>query len=60
MDREGKISDRRAGRIETDLNQRLCQKIRDKVELDFAGEFFFETLKPLANTEQYWYCVVRV
>ena len=44
MDREGNISDRRAGRIETDLNQRLCQKIRDKVELDFAGEFFFETV----------------
>ncbi|GAB4533284.1 MAG: 2,3-bisphosphoglycerate-independent phosphoglycerate mutase [Pleurocapsa sp.] len=44
MDDEGKISDRRAGRIATDLNQRLCQKIRDKVQLDFPGEFFFETV----------------
>lgn len=44
MDDEGKISDRRAGRIATDLNQRLCQKIRDRVKLDFAGEFFFETV----------------
>lgn len=44
MDKEGKISDRRAGRIATDLNKRLCQKICDKVNLDFAGEFFFETV----------------
>lgn len=44
MDEDGCISDRRAGRIATDLNQRLCQKIRDKVKLDFAGEFFFETV----------------
>ncbi|MEM8831202.1 MAG: hypothetical protein AAGE96_17855 [Cyanobacteria bacterium P01_G01_bin.19] len=44
MDEEGKISDRRAGRIATDLNQRLCQKIRHRVKLDFAGEFFFETV----------------
>ena len=44
MDSDGKISDRRAGRIETDLNQRLCQKIRDKISLDFTGEFFFETV----------------
>ncbi len=44
MDKEGKISDRRAGRIATDLNERLCQKIGDKVELDFDGEFFFKTV----------------
>ena len=44
MEQDGNISDRRAGRIATDLNQRLCQKIRDKVTLDFDGEFFFETV----------------
>lgn len=44
IDGEGKVTDRRAGRIATDLNERLCQKIRDKVELDFDGEFFFETV----------------
>jgi len=40
----GEVRDRRAGRIETDLNQQLCQKIRDKVSLDFDGTFFFETV----------------
>ena len=44
IDQEGNVSDRRAGRIETELNERLCQKIRDKVELDFDGKFFFQTV----------------
>ncbi|MGF1486203.1 MAG: 2,3-bisphosphoglycerate-independent phosphoglycerate mutase [Prochloraceae cyanobacterium] len=44
IDSDGKISDRRAGRIETDLNERLCEKIRDRINLNFDGEFFFETV----------------
>ena len=44
MDEEEKISDRRAGRIATDLNQRLCQKICNAVKLNFEGEFFFKTV----------------
>ena len=44
VDGDGLVSDRRAGRIATELNERLCQKIRDKVTLDFGGEFFFETV----------------
>lgn len=44
LDDSGKVSDRRAGRIETDLNRRLCDKIQDKVKLDFEGEFFFQTV----------------
>ena len=44
MNEDGKISDRRAGRIATELNKSLCQKIRQKVKLDFEGEFFFETV----------------
>lgn len=44
LDEAGKVSDRRAGRIATDLNQRLSQKIRDRVTLDFDGTFCFETV----------------
>lgn len=41
---DGTVGDRRAGRISTELNQRLCKTIRDQVSLDFKGEFFFETV----------------
>ncbi|RZM78719.1 2,3-bisphosphoglycerate-independent phosphoglycerate mutase [Leptolyngbya iicbica] len=41
---KGMVSDRRAGRIGTDLNERLVQKICDRVSLDFDGTFFFETV----------------
>jgi 2,3-bisphosphoglycerate-independent phosphoglycerate mutase len=44
IDESGNVSDRRAGRIETDLNRRLCQKINKKVELDFQGKYFFQTV----------------
>jgi len=38
----GEVTDRRAGRIPTDLNRRLCEKVRAAVQLDFDGEVFFE------------------
>jgi 2,3-bisphosphoglycerate-independent phosphoglycerate mutase len=44
LSKDGTVDDRRAGRIATDLNQRLTQKIRDQVSLDFDGTFFFETV----------------
>lgn len=44
MDTEGKIIDRRAGRIATETNRDLCEKIRHTVQLDFEGEYFFETV----------------
>jgi 2,3-bisphosphoglycerate-independent phosphoglycerate mutase len=44
VDSEGRVTDRRAGRIATDLNQQLTKKIRDQVSLDFEGTFFFETV----------------
>lgn len=44
VDDGGNVTDRRAGRIATDLNQRLTQKIRDRVSLDFDGTFSFQTV----------------
>ena len=43
FDDQGRVSDRRAGRIATDLNQRLCAKLNDGLRLDFDGELFVET-----------------
>ncbi|MEQ9553219.1 MAG: 2,3-bisphosphoglycerate-independent phosphoglycerate mutase [Coleofasciculus sp. G3-WIS-01] len=44
IDKEENVTDRRAGRIATEKNRRLCEKIRDKVSLDFEGDYFFETV----------------
>jgi len=42
LDAQGRISDRRAGRIDTRTNQRLCQQIDKAVNLSFGGDYFFE------------------
>jgi len=44
LDREGRVVDRRAGRIDTETNRRLCKKIREAVKLDYEGLFFLETV----------------
>ena len=44
VDEDGIVTDRRAGRIETDLNRQLAQKIQSQVNLDFEGTYFFETV----------------
>jgi 2,3-bisphosphoglycerate-independent phosphoglycerate mutase len=44
-DKNGNIIDRRAGRIDTDSNKRICQKIRDNVSLTPDAEFIIETVK---------------
>ncbi|GAB4366665.1 MAG: 2,3-bisphosphoglycerate-independent phosphoglycerate mutase [Calditrichia bacterium] len=43
LDDQGRVSDRRAGRISTDLNQKLCEKIRKQVQLSGDVEYFIRT-----------------
>ncbi|MCJ7668470.1 MAG: phosphoglycerate mutase, partial [Anaerolineae bacterium] len=44
LDPQGRVVDRRAGRISTETNRRLCQKIREAVRLSRV-EYFFEPVK---------------
>jgi len=44
LDAQGKVVDRRAGRISTEMNRRLCQKIRQAVSLS-PVEYFLEPVK---------------
>jgi 2,3-bisphosphoglycerate-independent phosphoglycerate mutase len=44
VDAAGCLVDRRAGRIDTATNRRLCEKIRQAVTLGFEGDYFFETV----------------
>lgn len=43
IDGEGNVTDRRAGRIPTELNRKLVKKIRENVKLSDGVEFFIET-----------------
>ncbi|OPY86294.1 MAG: cofactor-independent phosphoglycerate mutase [Syntrophaceae bacterium PtaU1.Bin231] len=45
VDAQGIIRDRRAGRIDTDTNRRLCGLLREKVKLPGGVQTFFETEK---------------
>lgn len=45
IDRDGRIVDRRAGRIDTEINQRLGERLRAEITLSDGVEFFFETEK---------------
>ena len=44
IDKNGQITDRRAGRISSEINRKLCNKLRSAVRLDFDGEYFLETV----------------
>ena len=43
LDEEGKVIDRRAGRIPTELNQKLVEKIKQNVKLSDGVEYFLLT-----------------
>jgi 2,3-bisphosphoglycerate-independent phosphoglycerate mutase len=43
LDSEGNVTDRRAGRIPTEVNEKLCQKVQDSVTLSDGIEFFMKT-----------------
>jgi 2,3-bisphosphoglycerate-independent phosphoglycerate mutase len=43
IDRDDKITDRRAGRIATELNQELCKRLQQNITLSDGTEFFIQT-----------------
>ena len=45
VDPSGKVVDRRAGRISTETNQRICQKIQQGLKLDGKVEVIVEPVK---------------
>lgn len=45
IDEHGNVVDRRAGRISSETNERLCAKVRDNLHLDFDVEIFFQMVK---------------
>jgi 2,3-bisphosphoglycerate-independent phosphoglycerate mutase len=45
VDREGRVSDRRAGRIDNETNQRICRKLQEQVRLDGGVEVLFRSVR---------------
>lgn len=45
VDKKGIITDRRAGRIDTDTNKRICAKLQENVKINSPVKFFFEPVK---------------
>ena len=43
IDANGNVTDRRAGRIATELNEQLCQKLTNAIKLSDGIEFFVKT-----------------
>jgi len=45
IDKNGLITDRRAGRIDNETNRRICRKLQDNVKLKSGVEVLFESVK---------------
>ncbi|OPL14208.1 MAG: phosphoglycerate mutase [delta proteobacterium MLS_D] len=45
IDKEGIVTDRRAGRINTETNRRICEKLKREIDLGDGVEFFIEPEK---------------
>jgi 2,3-bisphosphoglycerate-independent phosphoglycerate mutase len=45
VDQQGRVLDRRAGRIDDETNRRICRKLQDQVHLDSGVEVIFETVR---------------
>jgi 2,3-bisphosphoglycerate-independent phosphoglycerate mutase len=45
VDRQGVVLDRRAGRIDDEINRRICRKLQEHVHLDGRAEVFFESVR---------------
>ena len=45
LDREGRISDRRAGRIDNETNHRICGKLQERIRLDGGVEVLFRPVR---------------
>ncbi len=43
IDKDGRVTDRRAGRIPTDVNKKVLQKVKDHIKSPSGVELFFET-----------------
>ncbi|MFH1081530.1 MAG: 2,3-bisphosphoglycerate-independent phosphoglycerate mutase [Pseudomonadota bacterium] len=45
VDQEGRVLDRRAGRIDDETNQRICRKLQEQVRLDERVEVIFKSVR---------------
>jgi 2,3-bisphosphoglycerate-independent phosphoglycerate mutase len=45
VDRQGRVVDRRAGRIDNETNRRICQKLQERVRPDGPVQVMFESVR---------------